>query len=400
MSERGLRGPTVVAVATALALGLPASGLSAAAGLQDDRLGEAAQAGASDEQIDTLLDQVKQAKPKFVRVNVFWGAVAPTRPANARRIDDPAYNWDQYDRIFTGLRQRGVVPMAVIWDYPEWASGKKAPPVRGQPASFNPNVPRKVGDYANFVYAFAERYDGTKANPDAPPSKLGRVNLIEAANEPNIKTFFRKGSGSNSNVYIAMHKAGYVQAHGANKGVVFILAGFGPNSKTASGNISARAWLARMAANGSLKLDGWAGHWYPPNGPKSPNPKGIFPRWQDSSKDMGGLKEFLNRRRGARNTANRSKPVYITEAGWTTQNSPFRKRTATTKQQATFISQMFGLGLVKKAPFAGIVQFNYYDDTDWPGGLRTAAGKNKPSYGSFTKNSRKGLTSFERKWIR
>ena len=155
-----------------------------------------------------------------------------------------------------------------------------------------------------------------------------------------------------------------------------------------------------MAANGSLTLEGWAGHGYPPNGPRSPNPKGIFPRWQDNNRELGGLREFLNRRQGARNRANRTKPVFITEAGWTTAKSDFRSSHVTATQQATFIRQMFGLGLVKKPPFAGTVQFNYYDDADWPGGLRTAAGRNKPSFSAFTANSRKGLTSFTRKWIR
>lgn len=403
---KGMKIATAAALAAgAAALAVPSMGAGAAAGLQDDRLGAAIQNKASAAEIEQILNQIGQVKPKAVRVNTFWGEIAPTRPSNARRHTDPAYDWSRYDQIFTGLRQRGIRPLAVFWDFPEWASGRQAPTLRGLQVPWNPHAPRRARDYANFVYAFAERYDGTKPNPSAPPARLGRVNMMEALNEPNLKSFFRVGGRSNLAKAKQLHRAAYTQAKRANPRVIFMIGAPGPNSSGRNGNISARRWMNGFTGDRTIK-GALAWHVYPANGPRARNPLGVFPRWGDSTNRRlrrqgrtGGILEVIRARNTARNPIVRRSPIYITEAGWTTARTPFRASRVSPSTQARYIRQMFALPQVRRQ-VALIIQFNHYDNVNWPGGLRTASGAAKPSLNAFRAQSRKRLTGFERRSIR
>jgi hypothetical protein len=83
------------------------------------------------------------------QMQVPWDRVAPTRPANPRDPNDPAYQWPSYADF--GVQQAAQYGMSVtilIQGTPPWANG-------GQSRAW---VPTNVQDYANFVYAASKRY--------------------------------------------------------------------------------------------------------------------------------------------------------------------------------------------------------------------------------------------------
>jgi hypothetical protein len=83
------------------------------------------------------------------QMQVPWDRAAPTRPANARDPNDPAYKWTS--GVDTAIRQAAQYGMSVtilVQGTPAWANGGKG----------RQWVPDNVQDYANFMYAVSQRY--------------------------------------------------------------------------------------------------------------------------------------------------------------------------------------------------------------------------------------------------
>jgi hypothetical protein len=82
-----------------------------------------------------------------------WNVVAPTRPANPRNPNDPAYQWDS--RHAGWVREalaNGIQPAVMIARSPSWANG-------GRSNIWSPNNPQ---DFADFTYAVSARYPGIR----------------------------------------------------------------------------------------------------------------------------------------------------------------------------------------------------------------------------------------------
>ncbi len=83
--------------------------------------------------------------------------------------------------------------------------------------------------------------------------------------------------------------------------------------------------------------------------------------------------------------------LYVTEAGYTTEKTPFRNVRVTFGQQEKYLSQIFSLPAVKSPQLAAVVWFNLQDNINWPGGLLTASQRKKPSYAAFVRQARKPI---------
>jgi hypothetical protein len=82
-----------------------------------------------------------------------WNAVAPTRPANPRDPNDPAYQWPAFvDAALAAGRQYGFTVTVMLSGSPPWANG-------GHPSVWAPTKPR---DFADFAFAAAKRYPGVR----------------------------------------------------------------------------------------------------------------------------------------------------------------------------------------------------------------------------------------------
>ena len=80
---------------------------------------------------------------------LLWSRVAPTRPANPRDPNDPAYVWPRpLDFAYGQVRENHMKLALLVRGTPAWANG-------GRPENWAPNDPRS---YADFLAAAAKRY--------------------------------------------------------------------------------------------------------------------------------------------------------------------------------------------------------------------------------------------------
>ena len=79
----------------------------------------------------------------------------------------------------------------------------------------------------------------------------------------------------------------------------------------------------------------------------------------------------------------RAKKIYITEASYTTARTPYRKVAFTPAQQSQYMTQIFKVPFVRNSRVPLVVWFQLQDNPNWPGGLLTMAGAQKPSYKTF-----------------
>jgi len=79
---------------------------------------------------------------------IHWDEVAPTRPAQPRNPNDPAYDWSKADEIVAGAERHGVQPAALVQRSPQWASGHRTPIW----------APKNPQWFADFLFAAGKRY--------------------------------------------------------------------------------------------------------------------------------------------------------------------------------------------------------------------------------------------------
>jgi len=377
---------SALAVAAALAA-VPASGVGAIAALQDDRLPSVPLEG-----IEERLDLAAATGVRVVRVDLFWNEIAPNRPANPTDPNDPAYDWRKADAKIAGYRARGITVLISVYSSPTWTTGGRKVDDR----QYNPYAP-SPGDYGPFMEAVAKRYSGT-FTPAGASAPLPRVRLIEVWNEPGIREFFRTATGSSQlPAYIRLLREAYPAVKRGNPNSIVIAGVASPRSSDGDGNIGSRTWLRGIARSPlSVKFDAYSQHIYP-GVPPLKRTKAL-PIWFSINEILGELdarraREIRAARGAARRTLQR-KPkmkLYITEAGYTTKPTQFRKTVVTEAQQALYMRQIFNHPQVrgnKRVP--AIFWFNFQDNFNWPGGILREDGSRKPAYSVFTSLTPKG----------
>jgi Cellulase (glycosyl hydrolase family 5) len=360
----------------AMAVAAPAGALGAVAGVQDDRLTTATTTLA----IDGRLDKVKASGAKFSRVDLLWSEIAPTKPANPIDPADPAYNFGRADQIVTGLRSRGITPLLTVYSSPTWANGGKAKPKSTQ---YNPFTPNAV-QFGQFMQALAQRYNGTFSPGEYAPV-LPRVRHFEIWNEPNLQLFYRpqyKGKGIRNPVaaknYSNLVKAAYPRIKSVNPAAIVIAGVTGPKSSNDASGQGTLSWLKSLAKV-KPKMDAYSQHIYPAVAPDNDETKAV-PSWNSINLLLGQVSKIK-----------RGLPMYITEAGYTTAATKFRKVKVSFSVQRTNLNDIFALRTVKQKRVPVIVWFNLQDNVFWPGGLLRANGAKKPSYASFQAIARKSV---------
>jgi beta-xylosidase len=376
LSSKTIRRRTLGALAAATAVGalaVPATGVAGVAAVQDDVLTTAPL-----DSIPTRIDMVKQTKAKVTRIDILWSLVAPNPPANPTDPNDPAYDWSRLDAIFTGLIQSGITPIVSTYSTPDWAvAGRNIP----HPSTlYNPNAPTAAA-FAAFMQAVSTRYSG-RFVPAGGLAPLPRVRHYEIWNEPNLKAFFSVNGRSTVGGYIKLVKASYPAIKKGNRRAMVIAGVGGPRSSTGRGNVSAKTWMNTLVRNKSVKFDAYSQHIYPSRGPRfsSKSYDKAFPTWTS----LPDIFKALDRKK-------KGMKLFITEAGYTTKSTPFRKTKVTFAQQKLYLKQLFALKDVKDPRVAAVVWFNLQDNQNWPGGLVTEAGRKKPAYNAFRTVARKPI---------
>ncbi len=122
-----------------------------------------------------------------VRLNVYWGSIAPKRltagfdPSNP---GDPGYAWFILDGAIRNATARGLKVVLTFLDAPTWAQGPGRPG-NAPPGSWRPN-PSSLGAFARAV---AERYSGRFPDPLHYGTTLPRVGFFQAWDEPNLPVY-------------------------------------------------------------------------------------------------------------------------------------------------------------------------------------------------------------------
>jgi hypothetical protein len=109
--------------------------------------------------------------------------IATAQPADPANPADPAYEWTALDAAVRDAASRGLVPMILINQAPDYAEGPNRDP-GAPPGSWAP-VPQRL---AEFSTAIATRYSGTFPDPDNPGASLPRVSRWEIWGEPNLRS--------------------------------------------------------------------------------------------------------------------------------------------------------------------------------------------------------------------
>lgn len=232
------------------------------------------------------LQRAREGGITWVREDFAWSTMEPVRARFA---------WTRTDRLMRNAARLGLRVLAVASYAPSWASGHldgdKYPPVDPQ-------------DYARFVKAIADRYGPGgrfwRANPHLTPSPLA---AIELWNEPWHIEFW--GPQPDPVAYARLVRATATAVKPAHPSIALL----------ASADVSASgggSWIRPLlAADPSLwrsrLVDAWSVHLYCQQ--RSP--------WDNVSQPQYRFDRVLVTRSLARR-AGASKPIWITEFGWST----------------------------------------------------------------------------------
>ena len=360
-----LTAPKMVAAALVAGAALPAMGMGAAIGLQDDRM-----AASQPQDIPGRIALVKATGTQVLRIDLFWATAAPTRPANATDHLDPAYNWAWADAALCGTIKAGIQPIVTTWNAPGWATGGKLG-VKG--VVWNSKAPTNPQDYADFMSALATRYNGVT---QIPGQGTCNVKFYEIWNEPNLQIYlYPQYSGkkvASSPKYVKMANLAVPAIKAANPRAVPITGVTGPKGKSDQSGRGTLDWVKDLKKYGLKAGSQYSQHIYPAVPPLKKTT--IFPAWDTLDEVVAEVNKL---------PGGKSKKIYITEASYTTAKTPYRKVAFTLAQQATYMKDIFKVPFVKSPRVPVVIWFQYVDNVNWPGGITFDAGGQKPSYRSF-----------------
>jgi Glycosyl hydrolase catalytic core len=328
---------------------------------------------------ESVFPLLQQARTQVLRVNLYWGGrvgVAATRPASATNPNDPAYDWELYDRTVNYAAQHRIRVLFSIYGTPRWANrgaGLNAPPTR-------------LVDLRNFAYAAARRYSGSWRASDE--RTLPAVRHWLAWNEPNypigLKRQFRRVGGGwviqSALDYAKICTAIYDGVHRTLLRNTKVGCGAtgprGNNQPTSSRpTVSPLAFMRALKRAGLKRFDAYAHHPYYGRRTESPTTKPASTAITLANIDL--LTAELSRLWGP-------KRLWITEYGYQT-NPPDRALGVSYQQQAAYMKQAFAIA--RKNPRIDMMLWFLLRDEPglggWQSGLMTRAGRKKPAFNVF-----------------
>ena len=315
----------------------------------------------------------------LLRVHLNWGGrfgVAKRRPREGTEFDDPAYDWQLYDRIVVQAERHGVEVLFTIFGTPAWANGGGAPT----------RAPRSAERLREFAYAAATRYSGAVR---AGGVLLPRVRHWTAWNEPNLqiglvpqwKRVGRRWTIQSAvdyaricNAVVDGVRTSMLRGQKIACGVTAARGNNNPNG--AKPSVSPLAFLRAMKKAGARGFDAYAHHPYyggPSETPATPSPG----RGGVTLGNIDALVSELTRLYGR-------KRIWLTEYGYQT-NPPDNVFGVSWETQAQYVRESFAIARAHPR-IDMLLWFLLQDEGDparWQSGLISATGERKPSFDAF-----------------
>ena len=336
---------------------------------------------------DMVFPQLAKTGTKLLRVNLWWGGpgirVAVSKPRSGADPDDPAYNWDTYDRTVRFAVVNGIEPVFSIIGTPPWANAA---------AGWNV-APTNPKDLQKFASAAQTRYSGLFVNADGVT--LPRVKLWMAWNEPNNPVFLKPQFERKGTTWAIKSGRDYARICNAIvTGIKSILTtskvacgATGPrgnnNPNSSRPSVSPLPFLRAMKAAGAKGFDAYAHHPYygsPAETPTTKPPLGLRGR-PPTAVTLGNFELLVAELDKLYSPRMR---IWITEYGYQT-NPPDTFFGVTNAKQAKYLTQ--AVALARKHPRVDMFLWFLLRDEDrlegWQSGLLTFDGKRKPSYDAF-----------------
>ena len=267
------------------------------------------------------LDAVRATGAGWVRIDFGWVNSEPDRAGQL----DRAYQ-ARTRSVVRDAHTRGLRVLAMVWASPGWASGSRVRPTEENGLSKLPPDDRHLADYARFLAAFVTR---------------SRVDAVEVWNEPNLRAFWNESDPSDPSLttvgrYARLLELAGQAVHRATKGTVPVI-----------GGAVARAddrWLAAMYDWGSSfaggadafrrSFDALSVHPYPDPSDGPPSTPDRDPARQNLA-HIDAVRSLMER------VGDGAKPVWVTELGWSTNQSCVGRDElpgVTERDQASYLS--------------------------------------------------------------
>lgn len=265
--------------------------------------------------MDRELDLVRESGSNVVRLDVVWGSLEID--GKGRYSEDYV---EKLDRFMRGANTRGIKVLVVLWSSPCWASSAPDDLKQGCTGAWwarevGNYPPRDARDYADTARWLTGRY-GTK------------LAALEVWNEPNLTQPGNSWQAANkAAAYAGLLKAAYPAAKAGDPSVP-VLAG--------ALSFADRPFLDALYREGIQGFyDGISIHPY--NEWRDPSD-----RWQSQWKQYTFLPGLEWIREGQL-LAGDSKPIWITEFGWTTAQQSSERWGVTEPQQADYVRNAFAI---------------------------------------------------------
>ena len=229
----------------------------------------------------------KQGGAEVMRMDISWKAVQRHGPGDAR--------WGQYDHSIAAMRERGIKPLIMIANAPDWAA---------HPSCANeahcPPAADHLPDWATFARRVANRYPGAAA--------------IEVWNAPNTFAWWPiSGSGPDAAHYARVWNWAATAIHRADANTPVLFGSLGiaggnenPNSDTAIPNYLP-VFYRNLDRRALRSFDGLSIHPYP--------------SLAELDEFSGRFLTTIRQARAVRNQHDPGRKLWVTETGMTTTGS-------------------------------------------------------------------------------
>jgi hypothetical protein len=297
-----------------------------------------------------------------------WAGAAPTRPADARSPEDPAYVWPaSLELALDKARAYGIEPVLYVNGFPAWSNGGRD----------QPWVPNNPADYGDFMAAAVARY----------PQVRRWIVFAEPSHFVNFRP--QGGNGRRApRLYAQLLDAAYGAMHAVRRDVVVIGGNVHPAGRNDQETTAPDTFLRYMVLpNGRRpRLDMFGIN------PYTERPLNMALPHRAGRLDFNDL-DWLARQLD-RYWPRRRLQLFIEEFGWNTEHEAqgwlyvvSRKKQAANLSTAyrlaakmPRINTMCWFQLVDAPPYKqGNVWLN------WTSGLRTWRGVQKPSWRAFAR---------------